>query len=430
MFINLLNFSVIVFLIANLILKDKLDSIYDFASIINVILIVLFFFVFFIKKKIKYNLFIILTSAYISFFLINIFVKKKIYQETAASLIQKYKKNKINLRPSVFPTLFFDNKEMLIFSSLSNQMTIYCKEDYFWSIYKTDRYGFNNNDKVYDKTDKVILVGDSFTHGACVKEGDDIAGLLRHKGVNAINMGMGGNSELSKLATLKEYGVKVKPNMVLWMFTIGDLAGFLGELKKKELSKYFFDANYTQNLFFKNNEKDKFINKYLAPMEKREKIDYFFGYITLYDLRKFLKFEIFLKINLPKFLKFKKKENNKEVKRGVVQSFDINDYYKNIYSKKNLKLFQQNLKLAKDICEINSCEIKFVFLPSRKDLLLQKKKFKFKDNLFAKVKELNMDIIDLEDAFLNVKIDDYMINHYNTKGYKLVSDTIYEKIFN
>ena len=41
-----------------------------------------------------------------------------------------------------------------------------------------------------------------------------------------------------------------------------------------------------------------------------------------------------------------------------------------------------------------------------------------------------MDIIDLEDAFLNVKIDDYMINHYNTKGYKLVSDIIYEKIFN
>ena len=110
MFINLLNFSVIVFLIANLILKDKLDSIYDFASIINVILIVLFFFVFFIKKKIKYNLFIILTSAYISFFLINIFVKKKIYQETAASLIQKYKKNKINLRPSVFPTLFLTTR--------------------------------------------------------------------------------------------------------------------------------------------------------------------------------------------------------------------------------------------------------------------------------------------------------------------------------
>ena len=42
---------------------------------------------------------------------------------------------------------------------------------------------------------------------------------------------MGGNSELSKLATLKEYGVKVRPDMVLWMFTIGDLGGFLGELK-------------------------------------------------------------------------------------------------------------------------------------------------------------------------------------------------------
>ena len=62
-------------------------------------------------------------------------------------------------------------------------------------------------------------------------------------------MGMGGNSELSKLATLKEYGVKVRPDMVLWMFTIGDLGGFLGELKKTKLSKYFYDPNYSQNLF-------------------------------------------------------------------------------------------------------------------------------------------------------------------------------------
>ena len=430
MIVNLLNFLVIIFLISNLILKDKFDNIYSSTTIANILLIILFFLFFFLKKKIKNNLFVALISTYISFFFINIFVKKNIYKDTAASLIQKYKKDKINLRPSVFPALFFDNKEMLIFSSLSNQMTIYCKEDNFWSIYKTDRYGFNNNDKVYDKSNKVVLVGDSFTHGACVKEGDDIAGSLRKKGINAINMGMGGNSELSKLATLKEYGVKVKPDMVLWMYTIGDLGGFLGELKKTRLSKYFYDPNYSQNLFLKNKEKDEFINKYLAPMEKREKIDYFFGYITLYDLRKFLKFEILPKIKLPKLFKFKKKENNEEVKTGVLQSFDIEDYYENIYTEKNLKLFQQNLKIAKDTCEINSCEIKFVFLPSRKDFLQQKKKFKFKNNLFAKVKKLNIDVIDLEDIFLNVEINDYMISHYNTKGYKLASDNIYDKIFN
>ena len=165
-------------------------------------------------------------------------------------------------------------------------------------------------------------------------------------------------------------------------------------------------------------------------MEKKKKIDYLFGYITLYDLRKFLKFEILPKIKLPKLFKFKKTENNEEVKTGVVQSFDIEDYYENIYTEKNLKLFQQNLKIAKDTCEINFCEIKFVFLPSRKDFLQQKKKFKFKNNLFAKVKELNIDVIDLEDIFLNVEINDYMIGHYNTKGYKLASDNIYEKIFN
>ena len=89
---------------------------------------------------------------------------------------------------------------------------------------------------------------------------------------------------------------------------------------------------------------------------------------------------------MPKLFKFKKTENNEEVKTGVVQSFDIEDYYENIYTEKNLKLFQQNLKIAKDTCEINFCEIKFVFLPSRKDFLQQKKSLSLKIIYLLKLK--------------------------------------------
>ena len=113
---------------------------------------------------------------------------------------------------------------------------------------KTDRYGFNNNDKVYDKSNKVVLVGDSFTHGACVNEGDDIAGLLRKKGINAINMEMGGNSELSKLATLKSMELKLDQ---IWFYgcLIGDLGGFLGELKKLNYQNIFM-IQITHKIYF------------------------------------------------------------------------------------------------------------------------------------------------------------------------------------
>lgn len=435
MVINLINFLVVATLALNLILKDKLSDITSASSILNILLILIFISIFFFKKKLKNNIFLVIMSVYITFFLVNIFVIKTIYTNTAYALIQKYNKKGINLRPSVFPALFFDNEDLMIFSSLSNQMTIYCKEDTFWSIYKTDRYGFNNDDTVYEKNEKVVLVGDSFTHGACVKEGDDIAGQLRKKGVNAINMGMGGNSELSKLATLKEYGIKVKPDIVLWMYTIGDLGGFLSEIKSENLSKYFYQDDFSQNLIINNKKKEDFINNYFKPFEKREKIDHFFGYVTLYNLRKYLRFEVLPKINLPK-IKLPKifsssnKEKKSKVKTTVVQSYDINDHYENTYSDKNLNLFYQNLNKAKDLCEQNNCVVKFVFLPSRKDLLQQKKKFKFKEQIFSKVKQLDIEILDLEEKFLNLEINDYMISHYNTKGYKVVSDYIYEKIFN
>ena len=52
-----------------------------------------------------------------------------------------------------------------------------------------------------------LLVGDSFTQGACVNETDTISGNLR-KMINSggvLNLGYGGNGPLTEYATLREY---------------------------------------------------------------------------------------------------------------------------------------------------------------------------------------------------------------------------------
>ena len=45
------------------------------------------------------------------------------------------------------------NKEIELFplSGISNSKTIHCNESGYYSIYKSDRYGFNNPDYDWDK---------------------------------------------------------------------------------------------------------------------------------------------------------------------------------------------------------------------------------------------------------------------------------------
>ena len=67
-------------------------------------------------------------------------------------------------------------------SGQSNSETILCNENGYYSIYQSDRYGFNNPNEEWDKKEiEYLLVGDSFTHGACVNRPNDIGSQLRKR---------------------------------------------------------------------------------------------------------------------------------------------------------------------------------------------------------------------------------------------------------
>ena len=121
-----------------------------------------------------------------------------------------------------------DKKNILPLSGISNSKTINCNVNGYYSIYQSDRYGFNNPDSEWDKKEiEYLLVGDSFTHGACVNRPDDIASVLRTLSKKSVlNLGYGGNGPLFKYATLREY---LKPNVknVLWGYYEGDDIGEL-----------------------------------------------------------------------------------------------------------------------------------------------------------------------------------------------------------
>ena len=101
---------------------------------------------------------------------------------------------------------------------ISFKNIILCNEAGEWITFDSDRYGFNNNDYVWDyKNVDFMLVGDSFAQGYCVERRSNIAGILESKGSYAINLGTGGNGPLVNFAVIKEYIELLKPKNIIWI---------------------------------------------------------------------------------------------------------------------------------------------------------------------------------------------------------------------
>ena len=61
--------------------------------------------------------------------------------------------------------------------------------------------GLENNDVIWDKNDiEYLVIGDSYAHGACVKNENTISfNLSKLSNKNSINLGIGGNGPISEL---------------------------------------------------------------------------------------------------------------------------------------------------------------------------------------------------------------------------------------
>ncbi|SVD91172.1 uncharacterized protein METZ01_LOCUS444026, partial [marine metagenome] len=102
--------------------------------------------------------------------------------------------------------------------AIANKTTVYCNESGEWTIFESDEHGFNNPKGLYLKNNiDIMLTGDSFAEGACVRPNESIAALLRASDLNVISLGKGGNGSLLEFASFKEYAEPLQPKIVLWV---------------------------------------------------------------------------------------------------------------------------------------------------------------------------------------------------------------------
>ena len=150
---------------------------------------------------------------------------------------------------------------------IANVNTVYCNEFGRYPSYRSDRYGFNNPDTVWRAAGNgLVVVGDSFAHGACTDRRDSIVGMLRGSYPNAVNFGMGSNGPLTELATLREYGAGLRPRFVVWLFFEGnDLGNLLAERNTPVLPAYL-RPDFTQDLRQRQPEIDKILTARSAEL--------------------------------------------------------------------------------------------------------------------------------------------------------------------
>tara|TARA_B100001769_G_C22073665_1_gene578058 strand:+ start:122 stop:1411 length:1290 start_codon:yes stop_codon:yes gene_type:complete len=324
----------------------------------------------------------------------------KIYETRSASEFIEYEKkfNNKNFVQNISPLNY---KNIYSLGGISNENTVLCNEDGYMAKYKSDRYGFNNLDKIWDKDKiKYFLVGDSFVHGHCVNRPNDIASvLMKLSKETALNLGYGGNGPLIEYATLREYLIPNVENILWFFYDDNDLINLKKEFSNELLKNYLFDENFTQSLTTKQIQIDLNLKTIINKKENNFK-----KFIKLFETRQLIK-----KIIL---------SNNKS-------NIKLNDFenFKNILIK------------SKKIANYNNSNFYFVYLPSFSEFYDERYRHQYKyENIKRIVQSLNINFIDTKNQFFN-KIEDPKSlypnrteNHFNILGYRKVTKFVFDEI--
>ena len=266
------------------------------------------------------------------------------------------------------------------------------------------------------------MIGDSFTHGACVNSSDDIAGNIRKflkidkKNPGVLNFGFRGQGPLGEYALLREYLPKVKTKRVVLIYFENDLGNLLEESRNKILKEYLLDDNFKQNLVQRNEEKDLYLRDLVGRIIDRQ---------TKYQ-------ESYFQKRLKKLIKLQ----------------NIRSLFVNTQPTVSAEYIEV-LKKTKNFIEMNGAKMYFVYLPShkkyQKSLIkraiwtklrgpLEKHSFDTYEEIIELVKSLEIPLIDLheelfksmEDPLSVVPLRNY--GHFTERGYEIVAKTIYNKI--
>ena len=132
--------------------------------------------------------------------------------------------------------------------SRASSVIAMCTETVEDVVYRSDRFGFNNPDSVWDAGHAdLLLVGDSYTQGLCISAEGQITAFLPPQWTT-VNLGWMGAGGLLELATMREYGADFRAPAVVWIYYEGnDRYDLSREVERAWLTAYL-DPDHRQGL--------------------------------------------------------------------------------------------------------------------------------------------------------------------------------------
>jgi hypothetical protein len=308
--------------------------------------------------------------------------------------------------PRFDKNLLLDNQKIFPLSSLGNSMTLLCKRnDGNWVSYRTDKYGFNNSNELWEKDSlEYMILGDSFSGGNCVNPEQNWVSIFKKSKPETINLAIGGNGPLMMLGSIVEYSQKRKVKNIIWQYYDTAETRIDLELKNELLNKYLYNVNFSQNLEHNNFELQNILKK-ISQLKEFAEAD-----------------EIInrnIKNNKQKFIDLIKLSNTRNLA-------NININKKN-YRKTILNNIFENLKI---ISMKNNSEVHLLYLPSYLSLINQQRNNILSEGeIIEMATNKNFKIINLSNSLKREKNpkklfefnqNDFDQKHYSKKGYELI----------
>ena len=377
---------------------------------------------------IKTQITFFLIFSYLLMFFLDFNIEKLIFKSCVrGSCYQDYinnnedRKLKINLLGKNFIS---DDLEILPLNTFPNQKILGSNENGYWPIFRSDRFGFNNSDKIYEnKVINNLIIGDSFAQSATVSYDKSIQGILNYRKYKTITFGVGGNGPLLNLATFIEYAKITKFENLIYFFTeTNDLFYDVSVEKKNRILRKYLEKNFSQNLLNKKKEILKLLEKknldILIKNEKKDKL----------TIKKILR-----PLTLP----------NTRFILNVVNTGEENDYNsfefpENLeFSNKDFleNSIQSNFRIQNKVLEkinntTNNVNLFLLYIPDKK-YFLKNKKTKMLDMIKKISKKNNFQFINLYDEInLNDRKNMFPNNyqHFNEIGQKKIAEILINKI--
>jgi hypothetical protein len=279
-----------------------------------------------------------------------------------------------------------------------------CNEGGFHSTLRSDEAGFPNPFGTWPLREKryVFTVGDSYTEGACVNEGDSIADNLRKRNPDVVNLGMRGNGPLLELASIREYIPSGRVADVFWLYTEeNDLRDLHLRESKSEVLVRYLEEGFSQNLW----QRQKEVNERVRALLEEQ-------------IQSVIKERIVMFPHLTSNLK--KLWYSRGAKREVETDIGAGE--------KDLQMFMKILRIAKDEVTQKGGRLIFVYVPGRDRFTggTPPPEAQMRDQVLSGVRALAIPIVDLLPA-LSRHSDPAslfplrMAGHYTAEGYGLIA---------